>query len=91
MGIETADIGSQNAGERQMAKRTPKAKTLKILNEATMTYRIVNLYDVVFSLKAGGSCNVQVYSPNDEAVLATANELYADKGAFGSAISFVRA
>lgn len=74
-----------------MSKRTLKAKTAKILNEATMTYAIVNLYNVDFSLKAGGSCNVQVYSPNDAEVLTIADRLYANKGAFGSAVSFTRA
>lgn len=72
-------------------KRTPKAKSMKILDEATMTYRMVYLYDVTFRLKNGGVIDVQVYAPSDAEVFEVANRLYANKGAFGAATGFVRA
>ncbi len=74
-----------------MTKRTPKAKTLKLLDEATMTYKVVNLYNVVFSTtKVGEVATVQVYSPSDAEVMDIAGRLYARKGSFGVAQSFER-
>ena len=75
-----------------MTKRTPKVKTMKILDEATMTYRIVNLYNVVFHTKKGDELiEVSIYAPSDAEVLDVANRLYANKGVFGIAHSFTRA
>lgn len=74
-----------------MSKRTPKAKSMKILDEATMTYRTVHLFNVTMSLKNDLQHVVQVYAPNHDEVLKTAERLYAGKGAFGAVVSAVEA
>jgi hypothetical protein len=72
-------------------RKAPKAKTMKILDEATMTYKVVNLYNVVFSTtKPGETATVQVYSPTDAEVMDVAGRLYARRGSFGVALSFER-
>jgi hypothetical protein len=64
-----------------------KAKTLKILDEATMTYRFSYLHRAVFNTSAGRH-EVETYAnPSIEAPEDTANRLYANKGAFRDLVS----
>ena len=74
-----------------MARKTKKALSMKLLDEATMTYRTVHLFNVTFALKKGGEHVAQVYAPSEAEVMAVASSLYAGEGAFGEAISFAKA
>ena len=74
-----------------MSKRTPKAKTLRILDESTMTYRVANLYNVDFEMREGANVSVGVYAATGCEVMTTAARLYSGKGAFVRPLSFERA
>lgn len=68
-------------------RKTPKAKTLRILDAATLTYRMVYLFNVTFqTLTVKGTDVVQVYAPSLAEVLPIANKLYAGQGIFVKAV-----
>jgi hypothetical protein len=71
-----------------MAKQAPKAKTMKILDEATMTYKTVHLYNVKFGMTNGDDYVVQIYSPSETEVSQIAHRLYGNKGKFLDVIEF---
>jgi hypothetical protein len=79
--------------ESEMAKRAPKAKTLKILDEKTMEYRFSYLYHVVFEMNNPSAPRhlVDVYAPNDETVMEIASRLFSGQGTFVRPLTFTKA
>lgn len=73
-----------------MARKTKKALTMQFLDAATMSLKTVHLFDVSFAMKDGTSHVVQVYAPSASEVMDAATRLYANKGAFGPAVSFLQ-